>query len=342
MLSLILTPVRFFQILRMSNSTERLSSDCGSSSLVTFQIVLSHLLFFLFPIALLLNGIASWVSLHLESTSTFIVYLKNLVAADLLIALMIPLKAASMLPGATVEFRAFICRYAAVTFYCCLYTSIALMGLISLDRFFKIVRPCGKVLGQNVKFSVIMSTLVWILLFGGTAIPNIILTDQVPATQTDDLCMSLKPPAGKNFHKYVVLFMEILFWCVNILIVFCYICITMKVVQSFRNSGSNNRRGKKKTKLRVFLILLVFWVCFVPLHLIHIPMMQNEFSDTDVCVPTWLKIVSELATWVSTINTCLDPVLYIFLCKEYREKLVEMKKSICTGFHSGDKNVISQ
>lgn len=261
----------------MSNSTEHLSSDCRSPSLVAFHIVLSYLLFLMFPTALLLNGIAGWVSLHLESTSTFIVYLKNLVAADLLITLMIPLKAASMLPGATVEFRAFICRYAGVSFYCSLYTSIVLMGLISLDRFFKIVRPRGKVLGQNMKFSVIMSTLVWILLFGGTAIPNIFLTDQVPATQTDDLCTSLKPPAGKNFHKYVALFMEILFWCVN-MIVFCYICITMKVVQSFRNSGSNNRRGKKKTKLRVFLILLIFWVCFVPLHIIFLWHKMNSLT----------------------------------------------------------------
>lgn len=162
----------------MSNSTEHLSSDCRSPSLVAFHIVLSYRLFFMFPIALLLNGIAGWLSLHLDSTSTFIVYLKNLVAADLLITLMIPLKAASMLPGATVEFRAFICRYAGVSFYCSSYTSIVLMGLISLDRFFKIVWLRGKVLGQNMKFSVIMSTLVWILLFGGTAIPNIFLTDQ--------------------------------------------------------------------------------------------------------------------------------------------------------------------
>uniref|UniRef100_A0A669BKR6 Purinergic receptor P2Y13 n=1 Tax=Oreochromis niloticus TaxID=8128 RepID=A0A669BKR6_ORENI len=314
-------------ILRMSNSTERLSSDCGSSSLVTFQIVLSHLLFFLFPIALLLNGIASWVSLHLESTSTFIVYLKNLVAADLLIALMIPLKAASMLPGATVEFRAFICRYAAVTFYCCLYTSIALMGLISLDRFFKIVRPCGKVLGQNVKFSVIMSTLVWILLFGGTAIPNIILTDQVPATQTDDLCMSLKPPAGKNFHKYVVLFMEILFWCVNILIVFCYICITMKV--SFRNSGSNNNHGKQKIKLRVFLVIIVFFVAFGPYHLVRIPYTFQQVNySSNSCLFELGKFAKDASLWLATTNTCIDPLLYVFLCREFKEKLVSLMADV--------------
>ncbi|XP_030600138.1 P2Y purinoceptor 13-like [Archocentrus centrarchus] len=337
-MAIILCQILKYQILMMSNSTANLSSDCASSSPVTVHVVVSYLSFFMFPIALILNVVASWVSLHLPSTSTFIVYLKNLVAADLLMTLMLPLKAASMLPSATTELRVFHCRYIGVVFYNCLYTSIALMGLISLDRFFKIVKPCGKILGQNKKFSVIMSSLVWVVLFGSTVIPTIVLTDQYPTTITDDLCMSLKTPAGRTFHKYVVLFMDFLFWFVCILIVFCYICITLKVLQSFRNSGSNNKQGKKKTKLRVFLILLVFCVCFVPLHMIRIPITLNEVSDTDVCTPTWLVIICELATWVSSTNACLDPLLYIFLCREYRDKLVDMKKGICVKFHSGDTN----
>lgn len=338
----ILTPVYFFlQIPMTPNTTANFSSDCATSGLPTIHVVVSYLSFFMFPVALILNLVASWVSLHLQSTSTFIVYLKNLVAADLLMTLMLPVKAASRLPGATIELRVFVCRFAGVIFYNCLYTSIALMGLISLDRFLKIVKPCGKVLGQTIKFSVIMSTLVWVVLFGSTVVPTIVLTDQDTATVTDDLCMSLKAPAGRIFHKYVVLFMDILFWFVCILVVFCYMCITMKVLQSFRNSGSNNQQGKKKTKLRVFLILLVFCVCFVPLHMIRIPIALNEVPGTDVCTPTWLQIVSELFTWISSTNACLDPLLYVFLCREYRDKLVEMEKCICARFHPGDKNWIS-
>lgn len=156
--------------------------------------------------------------------------------------------------------------------------------------------------------------------------------------------MSMKGPAGLTLHKYVVLFMEILFWLVSILIVFCYICITLKVLQSFRNSGSNNRHGKKKTKLRVFLILLVFFVCFVPLHMMRIPFTIYEVLDMNGCTQTWLVIVHKLVLWLSTTNACLDPLLYIYLCREYRDKLVDMMKArgICVELYSGEKEETSQ
>ncbi|KAK2847326.1 hypothetical protein Q5P01_010325 [Channa striata] len=312
----------------LSTKTSNLSSNCAHVNLDSINVAISYLFFISFPIALLLNGVAAWVSLHLRSTSTFIVYLKNLVVSDLLMTLTFPPMAASMLPGAAEALRAFVCRYSNVIFFCCLYTSIALMGLISLDRFFKIVRPGGKALGQNVTFSAAMSALVWAVLFGGTAMPTIVLTNQYPGNVTGDFCMALKSPAGVSLHKYVVLFMEVLFWFVTALILFCYICITLKVLQSFRKSGSNNSHGKKKTKLRVFLILLVFSVCFVPLHIMRIPLTLNEIFNINVCVQMWVMIIYNLALWVSTVNACLDPFLYIYLCREYREKLVHMMGSV--------------
>ncbi|XP_050921444.1 LOW QUALITY PROTEIN: P2Y purinoceptor 14-like [Lates calcarifer] len=328
----------------VANNTSHLSSDCTPHHQVILNEAVSLLFFFLFPAALLLNGVAAWVSLHLHSNSTFIVYLKNLVAADLLMTLTLPTMAASMLPGAAVELKVFACRFSDVIFYCCLYTSIAFMGLISLDRFFKIVRPRGKMLGQNVVFSLALSALVWVMIFGCTAIPTIILTNQDPVNVTGDFCMSLKGSAGLTLHKFVVLYMEILFWLVSMLIVFCYIRITLKVLQSFRNSGSNNSHGKKKTKLRVFSILLVFFVCFVPLHIMRIPFTLHEIFNVDVCTQKWLLIVHSLALWVSTTNACLDPLLYIYLCREYRDKLADMMKArgICVGLFSGANDDVSQ
>ncbi|KAM4742065.1 P2Y purinoceptor 13-like [Anableps anableps] len=298
-------------------------SDCNPSSFETMKVVVACLFFIMFPFAILLNGVSVWVSLYLRSVSTFMVYLKHLLLADLLMTVTIPPLAASLLPGAQLQIKVFHCRYTGVIFYTSLYTSISLMGLISLDRFFKIVRPWGNTLGQNVMFSKIMSTFVWVVLFGGTAIPTIILTDEAPHNDSEEICLSLKGPVGLSLHKYVVSFMEILFWIFSVLIVSCYICITMRVLQSFRNSGSNNSKGKKKTKLRVFLILLVFFVCFVPLHLLRIPLNLHQI---DVCNQEWLLILHELALWVASTNVCLNPFLYILLCKDYKEKLTDMVK----------------
>ncbi|XP_070827216.1 P2Y purinoceptor 14-like [Chaetodon trifascialis] len=325
----------------LSNNTTLSSSSCASIDLVTVNVAISYLYFLLFPVAFLLNGVAMWVCLHLRSTSTFIVYLKNLVASDLLMVLTLPPMAASRLPGAA-ELRAFDCRYSRVIFYCCLYTSIALMGLISLERFFKIVKPGGKVLGQTVAFSLLMSTFVWVVLFGTTGVPAIILTDQDPVNITEAFCMSLKSPAGLTLHKYSVLSMEIFFWLVSILSVFCY--ITLKVLQSFRNSGSSNSHGKKKTKLRVFLILLVFFICFVPLHVTRIPFTLNEIFDIDDCTQTWVIIVHKFVLWVSTTDACLDPLFYTHLCREYKDILLDMMKArgIGVGSYSGEGEGSSQ
>uniref|UniRef100_A0A3B4AIY2 G-protein coupled receptors family 1 profile domain-containing protein n=1 Tax=Periophthalmus magnuspinnatus TaxID=409849 RepID=A0A3B4AIY2_9GOBI len=317
---------------------------CTDSEDTTLNIALSILFVLVFPCALILNGMASWISLHLKSTSTFIVYLKNLVAADLLMTLTLPLMGASLQPGITVELRAFTCRYSDVIFYCALYTSIALMGLISLDRFFKIVKPCGKSLGQNVMFSHVMSSLVWLILFGGTCIPTMILTDKPPpAGMSKNFCMELKSVHGLRLHGYVVLLMEAEFWFICALTVFCYIFITVKVLQSFRNSGSNNSQGKKKTKLRVFLILLVFFTCFVPLHIMRIP---HTLQEVYGCTQVWSEVLYKLSLWLSTTNTCLDPLLYIFLCREYKNKLADMMKargiSLCWWIDEKEKDNSTQ
>ncbi|XP_017280174.1 P2Y purinoceptor 13-like [Kryptolebias marmoratus] len=326
-------------------NTSHLSSNCPKApvSLVTIKAVVACLFFITFPLALLLNGVSLWVSLHLRSISTFIVYLKNLSMADLLMTLSIPPMAASMLPAATYEVKVLNCRYFSVIFYTSLYTSIALMGLISVDRFFKIVRPCGKVLGQNVIFSIISSSLVWIVIFGGTAIPTVILTDQAPINKSHNFCMSMKGPAGLSLHNSVVTFMETLFWLVSTLVVFCYICITVRVLQSFRNSGSNNNQGKKKTKLRVFSILLVFFVCFAPLHLLRIPFTLHQIFNIQVCSVEWVQILHELTVWVASTNACLDPFLYISLCKDYRGKLTDMMKvsGVCAKFFMREKRKLT-
>ena len=71
--------------------------DCGIDH-ETISLVVLCLNFVLFVPALLLNVMAAWISWHLKTKSSFVVYLKNLVVADLLMTLIIPLKAASEIP----------------------------------------------------------------------------------------------------------------------------------------------------------------------------------------------------------------------------------------------------
>lgn len=311
-------------------------SDC--SSLAHDPYIIPSLFFLMFPLALLLNVVAAWVSLHLKATSTFVVYLKNLVAADIIMTLMIPIKAGANLPGAWQHLAVPMCRFFSVIFYNAQYTCIALLGCISLDRFFKIMMPRSTFFGQSLIFSKVMSGAVWVLMFGGTGLPNILLTNKPTENLTESSpCTILKGPAGIEFHEKSSLAMNVFFWLVSVIIVVCYICIANKVIQSYRKSGSSNSQGKQKIKLRVFLVIIVFFMCFGPYHIIRIPytFQQVSYSDTQ-CSDVYerIRFAKELSHWLATTNICMDPLLYVFLCREFKEKLMSMMKSLIISFKS--------
>ncbi|KAF4076786.1 hypothetical protein AMELA_G00219100 [Ameiurus melas] len=115
------------------------SLDCGINQ-NAWDIALPILYFTIFPPALLLNLVVAWICLHLKANSTFMVYLKHLVAADLLMTLTFPIRGASELPEASHGLHAFACRFSSVFFYLAMNMSVILMGLISLDRYLKIAK----------------------------------------------------------------------------------------------------------------------------------------------------------------------------------------------------------
>ncbi|XP_047450700.1 P2Y purinoceptor 13-like [Mugil cephalus] len=320
----------WFDLLESGEATPNQTSREDSPCAVYDPRVVPSMFFAMFPIALLLNGVATWVSLHLKSTSTFVVYLKNLVAADVIMTVNLLIKAAVDLPGVSNEMVILSCRCFSVFFYSTMYTSIALLGLISLDRFFKILLPHSK-FGQNLTVSKLISGLMWVILFGCTGLPNIILSNKPVVNMTKiTTCMLLKGPVGLKFHKHTVIFLNAFFWFVSVIIVVCYICIANKVIQSFRNSGSTNSQGKQKVKLRVFLVIIVFFVSFGPYHIVRIPytfMQVSSSSSFTDCSFVAGKFMKELSLWLATTNVCMDPLIYVFLCREFKEKLLSMMKN---------------
>ncbi|XP_062843292.1 P2Y purinoceptor 13-like [Trichomycterus rosablanca] len=299
-------------------------SDCGIND-QTWNVVIPILYFLLFPAALLLNVVVAWICSLMKSNSSFMVYLKNLVTADLLMTLTLPIQAASMLPKASSGLQAFACRFSSVFFYTAMNMSTILMGLISLDRFLKIVMPGRRFPCQSLLFSKVLTVVVWMLLIGSTALPIIITTDQDPANKSNEFCMNMKSVLGVSWHDGAVKITEVIFWVVCILIVFCYVCITKKVLESYHKSRSSNSQKKSQTKARVFLILAIFFICYVPYHSVRIPYTKLQVKINPGCLKAKLRIVKNLTLWLSATNVCLDPLIYFFLCKALRQKFLESR-----------------
>lgn len=306
----------------MNGTLANLSFKCVRDTSVT-AVVFPCLYSILFIVALVLNSLAAWIFFRIPSTSTFVVFLKNVVVADLLMTLTIPLRVLSDAGVGSWQLRAFHCRYSAVLFYITMYISILLLGLISLDRYLKIVRPFGKCALQQVRVGQAVSAGVWLVMLS-LALPNVILSDQPPKLSGGRLkCTSMKSRAGLLWHEGFNYFCQVIFWGTLALMVVCYTFISKKVYESYKASKSRSHAASRKTKAKVFVVVGVFFTCFAPFHFARVPytLTQTRNSVSPCKAQNDLYVAKETTLWLSATNVCLDPLIYVFLCKMFRRRL---------------------
>ncbi|XP_029922953.1 P2Y purinoceptor 13-like [Myripristis murdjan] len=306
----------------MNSSLSNTSIKCVRDTSVT-AVVFPCLYSILFIVALILNSLAAWIFFNIPSTSTFVVFLKNVVVADLLMTLTIPMKVLSDADVGSWRLRAVYCRYSAVLFYITMYISILLLGLISLDRYLKIVKPFGKCALQQVRVGKILSAAVWVVMLS-LALPNVILSDQPPRLSGGKLkCTSMKSNAGLLWHEGFNYFCQVVFWGTLALMVVCYTFISRKVYESYKASKSSSKAATRRTKAKVFVVVGVFFICFAPFHFARVPytLTQTRNNANHCRAQNALYIAKETTLWLSATNVCLDPLIYVFLCKVFRRRL---------------------
>ncbi|KAM4772419.1 uncharacterized protein WCC33_004128 [Rhinophrynus dorsalis] len=309
-----------------SNGSSVFPRHCVRDTRIT-HIVFPLLHTLIFILGVTLNGISLWIFYQVPSSTVFIIYLKNTLAADLIMTFMLPFKILTDSGIGSWQMKAFVCRFSAVIFYITLYINIILLGLIGLNRFLKIAQPFKRNWMDNVGIARRLSAAAWLFVFG-ISIPNMILSNEKATPFTVKKCASLKSPLGLKWHEAVSYICQFIFWIVFILMILFYTVITRKVYTSYRRSRRNDSAKPKKTKAKVFIVVAVFFLCFGPFHFTRVP---YTFSQTgvisDCSVQNSLYIAKETTYWLAATNVCMDPLIYVVLCKPFRKLLIKVSSS---------------
>lgn len=287
------------------------------------SIIFICLYVLVFAAGLLLNSMAMWVFFKIRTQQrTFMLYLRNMAVADLLMTLTLPVNLLIEAKVAPLWLHAISCKYTAVLFYCCMYASILFLGLVALDRYLKIVRPFGGKCGDclySYSFTVAMATMVWITMMAHS-LPNTILTNQpIPVNMSN--CAELKNELGKKWHGVVIYINILIFFLVLITLLTCYISIYRHIHRSsaqFIIVGETTPRKANKGQ-NILVLLVVFFICFVPYHLCRIPFTKRQTDG--VRMDSTLLNGKKATLLMAMFNVCLDPIIYFLMCKTFRNKL---------------------
>ncbi|KAM5165399.1 G-protein coupled receptor 87-like isoform 1-T2 [Mantella aurantiaca] len=284
------------------------------------RIIFPVLYLIIFLASVMLNGLAVWIFFHIRNKTSFILYLKNIMVADLLMTVSFPFKIVQTSGIAPWHFNVYLCRYTSILFYTSMYISIVFLGLISIDRYLKVVKPFGSSKMYSIKFTKMVSICVWTAMFL-FALPNVILTNEQPTKDNVSDCKKLKSPVGAKWHEATSYINMFIFFTVMVVLIVCYISISHHIQKSskpFISCSSRTRRHNQSIRV----VVAVFFVCFLPYHLCGLPFLFNQLDTVlDKDVYKILVYCKEATLFLSACNVCLDPIIYFFMCRSFSQRL---------------------
>ncbi|TNN22932.1 P2Y purinoceptor 14 [Liparis tanakae] len=300
-----------------------LPADQWEEGSVLTQQVLPPLYLLLFVAGSALNGVAAWVFLRVPSDSGLVVYLKNVVLADLLALASFPFRPAAQLGLGGWRLHVVVCRYTSVLFYSSMSAGILFMGLISLERYARMVRPASSSSSssswlQSVGFARCVALLAWSLPLLA-ALPNAVLSSRPAAPSGPRRCMQLKTPLGVRWHRLSSLLSVGVFWLTLLVLASCYAAIARRVYRSQRGGAVRRRSGRS-----IGSLLAVFSACFVPYHACRVPYTLSQMPASGFSREARFLLfqLKEATLFLSALNVCLDPVVYFLMCRTFRESLL--------------------
>ncbi|XP_013886450.1 P2Y purinoceptor 1-like, partial [Austrofundulus limnaeus] len=270
--------------------------------------ILPTLYLFVFIFGLLSNGWGLKSLLHnWKKLKNINIFMLNLGLADMLYLLTLPFLVVYYFKENTWIFGDKFCKVTRFCFNLNLYCSIGFLTCISVYRYLAIVHPI-RVMGRlTVTHSVIISVLVWILV-GVQSLPDMFF----PKT-SENMTQCYDSTSKKYVEDYLKysLGWTLNGFCISLLIILgCYghmICVLC-------HKNTINKGQKQKSLRMLFILILLFSVCYVPHHVFkNLNLYSRYLRNQNICTDWnfWVFNSYQITRGLVCLNSALNPLVYL-------------------------------
>ncbi|XP_056408413.1 proteinase-activated receptor 2 [Hyla sarda] len=281
------------------------------------RIFLPLVYIIVFIVGLPSNAIALWVFFfRTKKIHPAVIYMANLALADLMFIIWIPLKIAYHLNGNNWIYGEAMCKVLVAFFYGNMYCSILFITCLSVQRYWVIVNPISHS-RKKTKIALIVSGAIWIIIMLST-IPLYLFDQTIYVTNLNiRTCHDVLPYdvlAYDMFRYFLSLAIGLFFFPV-ILMSVAYAFI----IKTLNNSITDEAIGKKRKRaiMLIVTVLVMCLVCFLPSNILllvnYATIKQSNVGNFYASYIT--------ALCLSALNSCIDPFVYYFVSKDFRENV---------------------
>lgn len=257
------------------------------------------------------NALVVWVTGFCMPRSVTSLWFLNLALADLLCCLSLPLLMVPVANDDHWHFGSLACTLVKGLFYLVMYCSVLQLVLISVDRWMMVSKPVWCQNNRRPKQAACGCVAVWCLALVGS-IPQFIYTKEIKAGEAKRECLTVHTVLS----AWLVTSSRFLlgFFLPFLVIVLCHV-----VVYRRADSGVSRGRSRAKKTLRVIVaVVLSFFLCWLPLHIVDFLLLVTPRSSAN---SPKVYLAHVLALCLAYFNSCLNPLLYVCLGRGFKDNM---------------------
>lgn len=261
------------------------------------------------------NVLALWLIGFKAPWKSPYVFLLNLALSDMLLLLTLPFSIHSVIRGSWIFGDAF-CRVTLFTQSVHQSMGIALISVMSVDRYFRIVHPFHDVCKISVCTAVKLVCVVW-----GVAVTlrlPLLVTRLLRSSGNRSVCQNVDIWTESGPGMLVHSSLQVMEFAVTlILLIFSFVCI-------YRNIHPNKdlrKHRRIKRSIYVFVTMMITCaVCLLPGYITGLMALFLQSASSCSSNPLVGQIFT-LCLPLTFLKGALDPVLYTLSCRTYRDFL---------------------
>uniref|UniRef100_A0A8C5LXY8 Oxoglutarate receptor 1 n=1 Tax=Leptobrachium leishanense TaxID=445787 RepID=A0A8C5LXY8_9ANUR len=250
---------------------------------------------------------------------TSIIILLNLAITDLMHLSSLPFLVYNYTNQEQWTLGDFMCKLIRVTFHFNLYGSILFLTCFSIFRYFVIVHPMKFHSIHKRRWAVIACATVWVIALI-EVLPMVILMSEVHDTAA---CMDFTVSVGAYNLRWYNIFLTVIGFAVPLVVVtLCYTLINC----SLANGPYTNDSYKRKARKLVVILLVVFYACFLPLHVLRAIRIETRQYPGDCIYEKKIFTVYIASRPIASLNTFGNLLLYVAVGGNFQQAIQSIYK----------------
>ncbi|XP_053743316.1 chemerin-like receptor 1 isoform X1 [Synchiropus splendidus] len=302
-----------------------------------------------FVLGVLGNGVVIWVTGFKMKKTINTVWFLNLAVADFLFTAFLPLSVTYTAMDFHWPFGKFMCKLNSAISFLNMFASVYILMVISVDRCISVVWPVWAQNYRSVRKASCVSLGVWALALVLSA-PYFVFRDTGPSYNNEDIINCFNNFAfvdddydaphvielGLFRHQAMTITRFLLGFVVPFtVIVSCYAVIIHRLRRN-RTLASHSSRPFKI----IAAVITIFFLCWAPYHIMALIELVHHMSHpSSETLDHVITIGVPIATSLAFLNSCLNPLLYVFMGQDFKDKV---RKSILNVLESAFQEEVSR